>query len=112
MRAGNVFSLVKRTLFEANSKACRLEKESLTSVLTGRLLLVTLRTVNPALANIARRPGLGSHAKNACNFLASFCKGEEESDRLLTVVRPCFMPKGGMSSRNALARPLPRGIST
>ncbi|RWA64157.1 hypothetical protein [Mesorhizobium sp.] len=111
MRAGNVFSLVKRTLFEANSKACRLEKESLTSVLTGRLLLVTLRTVNPALANIARGPGLGSHAKNACNFLASFCKREEESDRLLAVAQPCFMPKGGMSSRNALARPLPRGIS-
>ena len=112
MRAGNVFSLVKRTLFEANSKACRLEKESLTSVLTSRLLLATPGSVIPGEANIAPNPRLGSHAKNACNFLASFCKGEEESDRLLTVVRPCFMPKGGMSSRNALARPLPRGIST
>jgi len=105
MRAGNVFSLVKRTLFEANSKACRLGKESLTSVLTGRLLLVTPRTVNPGAPNIARQPGLGSHAKNACNFVSQFCKGEEESDRLCAVARPCFMRKGRMSSENPLARP-------
>jgi hypothetical protein len=82
MHAGNVFSLVKRTLFEANSKACRFGRESLTSVLTGRLLLVSPRTVNPGVANIALKPGLGSHAKTACNFLSPFCKGEEESDRL------------------------------
>lgn len=47
MHAGNVFSLVKRTLFEANSKACRFGRESLTSVLTGRLLLASLLPVNP-----------------------------------------------------------------
>lgn len=98
MHAGNVFSLVKRTLFEANSKARRFGKESLTSVLTGRLLLASLLSVNPGAPNIAREPGLGSHAKIACNFLSPFCKGWEESDRLLAVTRPCFMRKGGMNS--------------
>ena len=112
MRAGNVFSLVKRTLFEANSKARRFGKESLTSVLTGRLLLASPMPVNPATPNIAPEPGLGSHAKNACNFLSSFCKGEEESDRLLSVMRPGFMPKGAINSANPLVAHLsPRGIS-
>lgn len=96
MRAGNVFSLVKRTLFEANSKACRFGQESLTSVLTSRLLLATPGSVNPGAANIASNPKLGSHAKNACNFLASFFKSEEESDWLCAVLRPCFVPKGGL----------------
>ena len=77
MRAGDVFSLVKRTLFEANSKACRLGKASLTSVLTSRLLLVSPMSVNPEAANIAPIPRPGSHAKIACNFLASFFKDEE-----------------------------------
>ncbi|MGX8007692.1 hypothetical protein ACVDG8_001115 [Mesorhizobium sp. ORM8.1] len=94
MRAGNVFSLVKRTLFEANSKACRFGQESLTSVLTGRLLLATLPTVNPGTPNIALGSGLGSHAENACNFLAPFFKDEEESDRLSTVLLAGFMAKG------------------
>ncbi|WP_139032206.1 hypothetical protein [Mesorhizobium amorphae] len=111
MRAGNVFSLVKRTLFEANSKACRFGRESLTSVLTGRLLLASPMAVNPATPNIAPQPGLGSHAKSACNFLSQFCKGEEESDRLLAVVSPAFMPKGGTGSANPLGRPVSRGIS-
>ena len=111
MHAGNVFSLVKRTLFEANSKACRFGKESLTSVLTGRLLLASPLSVNPATANIALKPGLGSHAESACNFLSPFRKGEEESDRLLTVARRSFMQKGRLSSQSPLARPLPRGIS-
>ncbi|WP_210213191.1 hypothetical protein, partial [Mesorhizobium sp. M1E.F.Ca.ET.063.01.1.1] len=74
MRAGNVFSLVKRTLFETNSKARRLGKASLTSVLTGRLLLARPLSVNPEAANIAPNSRLGSHAENACNFLASFFK--------------------------------------
>ena len=95
MRAGNVFSLVKRTLFEANSKACRSGQESLTSVLTSRLLLATPGSVNPGEANIAPNPRLGSHAKNACNFLASFFKSEEESDRLAAVFAACFVSKGG-----------------
>jgi hypothetical protein len=111
MRAGDVFSLVKRTLFEANSKARRFGKASLTSVLTGRLLLVSPRSVNPATANIALKPWLGSHAKTACNFLSPFCKSEEESDRLLAVAWPCFVAKGGMNSRNAPVHPLPGGIS-
>jgi hypothetical protein len=51
------------------------------------------------------KPGLGSHAKTACNFLSPFCKDEEESDRLSAVARPCFMRKGRMSSQNPLARP-------
>ncbi|MEI9406820.1 hypothetical protein [Mesorhizobium argentiipisi] len=97
MLAGNVFSLVKRTLFEANSKACRFGQESLTSVLTSRLLLATPRSVNPEAPNIAPNRGLGSHAKNACNFLAPFFKSEEESDRLAAVFPACFMPKGGLS---------------
>lgn len=97
MRAGNVFSLVKRTLFEANSKACRFGQESLTSVLTSRLLLATPRSVNPEAANIAPNRRLGSHAKNACNFLASFFKSEEESDRLAAVFPACFVSKGGLS---------------
>ena len=105
MRAGNVFSLVKRTLFEANSKACRFGRESLTSVLTGRLLLVSPRTVNPGVANIASKPGLGSYAKTACNFLSPFCKRKEESDPRSTVAKPCFMRKVGMSSPNPLAHP-------
>jgi hypothetical protein len=99
MRAGDVFSLVKRTLFEANSKARRFGKASLTSVLTGRLLLASLLAVNPGAANIAPGTGLGSHAKNACNFLAPFCKREEESDRLCAVTGACFMPKGGMTAQ-------------
>ena len=97
MRAGNVFSLVKRTLFEANSKACRFGQESLTSVLTSRLLLATPGSVNPGEANIAPNRRLGSHAKNACNFLASFFKSGEESDRLCAVLCPGFMPKGGLN---------------
>lgn len=96
MRAGNVFSLVKRTLFEANSKACRFGQESLTSVLTSRLLLATPGSVNPGGANIAPNARLGSHAENACNFLASFFKSEEESDRLCAVLWPGFVPKGGL----------------
>jgi len=107
VHAGNVFSLVKRTLFEANSKACRFGRESLTSVLTGRLLLASPRTVNPGAPNIALKPGLGSHAKTAGNFLSPFCKTEEESDPLLAVARPCFMRKGGMNGENPLARPNP-----
>ena len=97
MRAGNVFSLVKRTLFETNSKACRLGKAGLTSVLTWRLLLVRPLPVNPATANIAVNSRLGSHARNACNFLAPFFKSEEESDRLAAVFPACFMPKGGLN---------------
>ncbi|MDX8503533.1 hypothetical protein RFM99_34845 [Mesorhizobium sp. VK4C] len=95
MRAGNVFSLVKRTLFETNSKARRLGKAGLTSVLTWRLLLASLMSVNPEAANIAPTPRLGSHAKIACNFLASFFKGEEESDRLSAVFSAGFVQKGG-----------------
>ena len=62
MHAGNVFSLVKRTLFETNSKARRLEKESLTSAQTGRLLLARFSPVNPAPSFIALKPGLGNYA--------------------------------------------------
>jgi hypothetical protein len=97
MRAGDVFSLVKRTLFEANSKACRFGQESLTSVLTSRLLLATPGSVNPGEANIAPNRRLGSHARNACNFLASFFKSEEESDWLGAVQCSGFVPKGGLS---------------
>jgi hypothetical protein len=104
MHAGNVFSLVKRTLFEANSKACRFGSESLTSVLTGRLLLASPLPVNPAASNIAPNPRLGSHAKNACNFLLEFFKWKQESDRLPAVERRRFMRKGGMNSANPLAR--------
>lgn len=93
MRAGNVFSLVKRTLFEANSKACRSGQESLTSVLTSRLLLVRPLPVNPATANIAVNSRLMSHAQNACNFIAPFFKSEEESDRLCAVLYPGFVKK-------------------
>jgi hypothetical protein len=91
------FSLVKRTLFEANSKARRFGQESLTSVLTSRLLLATPGSVNPGEANIAPNWRLGSHAKNACNFLASFFKSEEESDRLCAVLHSGFVPKGGLN---------------
>ncbi len=108
MRAGNVFSLVKRTLFETNSKACRLGKAGLTSVLTWRLLLVRPLPVNPATANIAVNLGLGSHAQNACNFLAPFFKGEEESDRLAAVFQAGFVPKVGFNGDNLPAK---RGIS-
>lgn len=97
MRAGNVFSLVKRTLFETNSKACRLGKAGLTSVLTWRLLLVRPLPVNPATANIAVNSELGSHAKSACNFIAPFFKREEESDRLAAVFPAGFVPKGGLN---------------
>ena len=97
MRAGNVFSLVKRTLFETNSKACRLGKAGLTSVLTWRLLLVRPLPVNPATANIAVNSRLGSHAQNACNFIAPFFKSEEESDRLCAVLYPGFVQKGGLN---------------
>jgi hypothetical protein len=97
VHAGNVFSLVKRTLFEANSKACRFGQESLTSVLTSRLLLATPGSVNPGEANIAPNWRLGSHTKNACNFLASFFESEEESDRLCAVLHPGFVPKGGLN---------------
>ncbi|MET3592815.1 hypothetical protein ABID26_002203 [Mesorhizobium shonense] len=104
MRAGNVFSLVKRTLFEANSKARRLGKASLTSVLTGRLLLARSLSVNPGTANIAPDPELGSHAKNACNFLAPFFKDEEESDRLPAVFSAGFVQEGGMNGKSPLFR--------
>jgi hypothetical protein len=99
------FSLVKRTLFETNSKACRLGKASLTSVLTVRLLLARPVSVNPGAAIIALNSRLGSHAKIACNFLAPFFKVEEESDRLSAVLYGGFMPKGRMSSGNPHARP-------
>lgn len=97
MRAGNVFSLVKRTLFETNSKARRFGKAGLTSVLTSRLLLVRPLPVNPATANIAVNSRLGSHAQIACNFIAPFFKSEEESDRLAAVFGTGFVPKGGLS---------------
>ncbi|MDX8478709.1 hypothetical protein RFN28_09465 [Mesorhizobium sp. VK24D] len=90
----NVFSLVKRTLFEAYSKACRLGKASLTSVLTWRLLLARPLSVNPGTANIAPDPELGSHAENARNFIAPFFKREEESDRLSAVFPAGFVQKG------------------
>jgi hypothetical protein len=61
--------------------------------------------------NIALKPGLGSHAKTACNFLSPFCNQEEESDRLLAVAQPGFMRKGRLSTQNPLARALPGGIS-
>jgi len=64
MRAGNVFSLVKRTLFEANSKARRFGPESFTSVLTARLLLASLRTVNPGTPNIRPIRGLAAMRKS------------------------------------------------
>ena len=51
MHAGNVFSLVRRTLFEANSEARRFEKISLTSAQTRRLLPATPWIVNPAAQN-------------------------------------------------------------
>lgn len=104
MRAGDVFSLVKRTLFEANSKARRLGKESLTSVLTWRLLPARPLSVNPGTGNIARLPKLGSHAENACNFLASFFKDEEESDRLSPVIPAGFVQKAGMNGKKPLFR--------
>lgn len=104
MRAGDVFSLVKRTLFEANSKACRFGQASLTSVLTWRLLLASLMSVNPEAANIAPIPRLGSHAENACNFLASFFKSGEESDRLSAVFSAGFVPKGGMNGKSPPVR--------
>jgi hypothetical protein len=104
MHAGNVFSLVKRTLFEANSKACRFGRESLTSVLTGRLLLASLLPVNPGAPNITLKPRLGSHAESACNFLSPFCKSKEESDRRLAVARPGAMRESDMNSANPLAR--------
>ncbi|MGX5805614.1 hypothetical protein ACWGS9_30975 [Bradyrhizobium sp. Arg314] len=100
MRAGNVFSLVKRTLFETNSKARRFGKAGLTSALTWRLLLVRPLPVNPGTANIAANSGLGSHAQNACNFLASFFESEEESDRLAAVFDAGFVPKGGLGRDN------------
>jgi hypothetical protein len=53
--------------------------------------------VNPATANIAVNSGLGSHARNACNFIAPFFKREEESDRLAAVFPACFVPKGGLN---------------
>jgi hypothetical protein len=93
MRAGKCFSLVKRTLFEANSKARRFGKASLTSVLTGRLLLVSPRSVNPATANIAMMPELGSHAGSACNFLSRFRKRKEESDQAVAVASGLFVRK-------------------
>jgi hypothetical protein len=58
------------------------------------------------VANIASKPGLGSYAKTACNFLSPFCKREEESDPRPTVAKPCFMRKVGMSSPNPFAHPV------
>ena len=57
MHAGNVISLVKRTLFEANSKARRFEKQSLTSAQTGGFYSQDLETVNPATPNICTETG-------------------------------------------------------
>ncbi|MBN9552881.1 MAG: hypothetical protein J0H31_29530, partial [Alphaproteobacteria bacterium] len=53
--------------------------------------------VNPATANIAVNSGLGSHAQNACNFIAPFFKCEEESDGLAAVFPACFVQKGGLN---------------
>jgi hypothetical protein len=101
VHAGNVFSLVKRTLFEANSKACRFGRESLTSVLTGRLLLARPRSVNPGAANIALKPGLGSHAKTACNFLSCFCKDDDESAGVFGKVNGFLLSQGLASCEKA-----------
>jgi len=53
--------------------------------------------VNPATANIAVNSGRGSHAQNACNFIAPFFKSEEECDRLAAVFQACFVQKGGLN---------------
>jgi hypothetical protein len=101
MHAGNVVSLVKRTLFEANSKARRLGKADLTSVQTSRLLLATSQTVKPATPEITFASVLGCPARDACNILASFCICEEESDRLPTVAWHGFVQKGAKCSFGA-----------
>jgi hypothetical protein len=105
MHAGNVVSLVKRTLFEANSKARRLGKADLTSVQTGRLLLATRQTVNPAALQIPPLPGRGSHACSACNILAPFWAREEESDPLATVALTGFVQK---QAKAPLETPIPK----
>jgi hypothetical protein len=59
LQAGNVSSLVERTLFEENSEARRFEKENLTSAQTRRLLTPSRRIVNPKAAEfgLGARPG-------------------------------------------------------
>lgn len=93
MQAGNVVSLVKRTLFEANSKACRLGRASLTSVLTGGLLLATPPTVKPDALNIApgRKPNAAARPRD--NFLSQRNKRGKEYDRFLSVSRLRFVRK-------------------
>ena len=65
MQAGNVSSLVKRTLFETNSRARRSGKESLTSAQTRRLLTLSHRIVNPVRPESRRnrRVPVGARAK-------------------------------------------------
>jgi hypothetical protein len=102
MQAGNVFSLVKRTLFEANSKARRFGRASLTSVLTGRLLLATPQTVKPEQPNIAAPDDRGRVTPTPGNFLSHFCGRRKECNRFLSVSYPRFMRKGrksGLSER-------------
>jgi hypothetical protein len=96
------FSFVKRTLFEANSKARRFGRASLTSVLTGRLLLATPQTVKPGLPNIAAPRGRKRATPPPGNFLSPFCGRRKECNRFLSVSCPRFMRKGrelGLSER-------------
>jgi hypothetical protein len=95
MQSGNVFSLVKRTLFEANSNARRIGKASLTSAQTSRLLLATPQIVNPAEPNIKVRPGDGSHACGACKIVSRRHACVEQTVPLSTVATPLFVPKDG-----------------
>jgi hypothetical protein len=94
MHAGNVFSLVKRTLFEANSRTGRSEKKNLTSAQTRRLIRATPNIVNPGPPTKSTKPRLGPHGCHARNFIAHMPGGKTESDALPAV-------KGDLSMRKA-----------
>jgi hypothetical protein len=99
MHAGNVFSLVKRTLFEANSGARRPEKQSLTSAQTTRLLLASPLTVNPGARNMWRKPGLGAPRCSARNILSTVRACEKESDPKQAVTHGSFMADSAQCAR-------------
>ena len=109
MHAGNVFSLVKRTLFEANSDARRVGKASLTSAQTSRLLPATPHTVNPAMPNIALQHQGDSHARNACKIVSRCNMRTEETIPLAAVTSPASMRERRIGANMIVAT---KGIKT
>ena len=97
MHAGNVQSLVRRTLFEVNSGASHPGNQNLTSAQMARLLLPTPLIVNPNAVFSRRKRARGDGTAGLRHFLSPFYHRETESDTLAcrvlarhaTVGRPC-----------------------